>query len=86
MKKKAQKQYTIRNVPPHVDQVLRRKAKESGKSFNQTALEAIVLGSGAKVRPERDFGGIIGSMSEKEARELDKEVRHQRQINPKSWK
>ena len=40
------KQYTIRNIPEGVDRVLRKKAKSSGKNFNQVALEALITGTG----------------------------------------
>jgi hypothetical protein len=34
-------QYTIRNVPKRVDEALRRKAKEEGRSLNELVIEAI---------------------------------------------
>lgn len=36
-------QYTIRNIPEPVDQALRKRAAQSGKSFNQTVIEALNL-------------------------------------------
>lgn len=36
-------QYTIRNIPPQVDRAIRKRAKESGKSFNQTVVEILSL-------------------------------------------
>lgn len=35
------KQYTIRNIPYHLDQRLRKRARLSGKSLNQIVLEDI---------------------------------------------
>jgi plasmid stability protein len=86
MKKNTLRQYTIRNIPESVDLRLKRKAKESGKSFNQTALEALTLGTGQSLRPNRDFTEIIGSISSREAEKLDEEIRLQRQIDPDLWK
>lgn len=34
-------QYTIRSVPPQLDRVLKKRAKQSGKSFNQTVIETL---------------------------------------------
>jgi len=34
-------QYTIRNIPPEVDRVLRLRAKKKKQSFNQTLVDAL---------------------------------------------
>jgi plasmid stability protein len=39
-------QYTIRNVPDHLDAALRRKAREQGKSLNDVTIEALAQGAG----------------------------------------
>lgn len=80
------KQYTIRNIPHHVDQLLRRRSRESGKSFNQVALEALVTGAGETLKPRRDFSEVIGSLSAKEAARIEEEIRLQHQIDPELWK
>ena len=79
-------QYTIRNIPDSVDKILRLKAKESGASFNQTALEALVAGAGETRLPKRDLSFIVGSLTEKEAKDLDEEPQRQRKIDPRIWK
>lgn len=83
---KSTKQYTIRNIPARTDQILRRRARESGKSFNQVALEAIVSGAGETMKPRRDFREVIGSLSEKEASRIEEEIRLQRQVDEELWK
>ena len=80
------RQYTVRHIPEEVDRTLRRRAKETGKSFNQVALEALVAGAGAQLRPERDLRDVVGSLSAKEAAAMDREVEAQRQIDPKLWR
>jgi len=80
------KQYTIRNIPEQVDRALRRRAEESGKSFNQVALEALTSGAGQTLVPKRDFSEIIGSITEKEAKGMDEEIRLQRQVDLRLWK
>lgn len=85
MSTKRKQQYTIRQVPANVDRVLRARARASGKSFNQVALDALVKGSDEpRVFDDLDF--LIGSMSDREAAELEKEIKAQRRIDPKLWK
>ena len=39
-------QYTLRNIPPVLDRMLRRKAREDGTSLNEVALDALARGAG----------------------------------------
>ena len=80
------RQYTIRNVPDQVDRSLRRKAKETGLSFNQIALDALTIGAGETSRPKRDLSEIVGSLSKRDAERMEGEVRLQRQIDPELWR
>lgn len=77
------KQYTIRNVPGHIDNALRQRAKETNKSFNQVVLEALAVGAGSRVK--RDLSEIAGSISQVEADALDNEIRSQRQVDAEMW-
>jgi plasmid stability protein len=86
MKKNTLKQYTIRNIPSNIDQSLKRRAKADGKSFNQVALEALAIGAGQNLKPKRDFTEVIGSLSTKEAENLEKQIQLQQQIDPRLWK
>ena len=36
-------QYTIRNIPEPVDKVIRKRSKQSNKSFNQTVVDLLSL-------------------------------------------
>ena len=80
------RQYTIRNVPEHVDRSLRKKARETGRSFNQVALDALALGAGENSTPKRDLREIAGSLSKPEADRMDEEIRRQRQVDPELWR
>jgi hypothetical protein len=80
------RQYTIRNVPDNVDRVLRRKAKQLGKSFNQVALEALVAGAGFEQKPRRDLSEVVGSISPEEAARIENEVQLQHRIDEKLWR
>jgi hypothetical protein len=79
-------QYTIRGVPRNVDQALRRRARETAKSFNQVALEALASGAGEPLRPTRDLSGVVGSLTAQEASALDGEIRRQRRVDPDLWR
>lgn len=47
-------QYTIRNIPHSVDKVIRKRAKASGKSFNQTVVDILTLQTFGTVAPPSD--------------------------------
>jgi len=79
------RQYTIRNIPDDVDAALRRRAQDTRKSFNQVALEALMAGLNKYIRPNRDFRDIAGGLSEEEADPIDREIRHQRQVDEGLW-
>ena len=43
--KNIKKPYTLRNIPERVDRNLKKRARETGKSFNQASLSILVLDS-----------------------------------------
>jgi hypothetical protein len=49
-------QYTIRNIPPAVDMVVRKRAKQSGKSFNQTVVDLLSLQVIGTTEPKLNSG------------------------------
>jgi hypothetical protein len=56
-------QYTIRGVPEALDNALRERARSSGKSLNEAALDALAQGAGiaGSRRKRRDLGDIKGT-------------------------
>jgi plasmid stability protein len=79
-------QYTIRNIPDHVDRALRRRAEREGKSLNEVATEALARGldlEGQVVR-RRDLSSIAGSWVRD--REVDRALEEQRKIDPDLWR
>lgn len=56
-------QYTIRGIPAAVDSVLRARARASGKSLNEAAVDALTEGSGMTGAPRkrRDLTEIVGT-------------------------
>jgi hypothetical protein len=53
-------QYTIRGIPAAVDSALRERARSSGKSLNEAAVDALVEGSGVSGsrRKRRDLADV----------------------------
>lgn len=79
-------QYTIRGVPPAVDQALRKLARSSGKSLNETALEALAEGAGVSGAPRkrRDLTDLLGKW--KPDQEFLDAIADQRRIDEDLWK
>lgn len=79
-------QYTIRGVPPAVDQALRKRARSSGKSLNEAALEALAEGAGVtdSKRKRRDLRDLIASWKPDE--ELEEALAAQRVIDEELWR
>jgi hypothetical protein len=80
------KQYTVRNVPAHVDQALRRRARRAGKSFNQLLVETLSEAAGAGQRRYDDLDFMVGSMSKPDAEAIGREVVAQRKVDPALWR
>ena len=81
------RQYTIRNVPKQVDEALRRRAKVTGKSINQVAVEALIEGSGEHGQVAHDdLDFLVGSLNKAEAKAMDREIAQQRVIDEKLWR
>jgi hypothetical protein len=79
-------QYTIRGIPPVVDAALRERARATGKSLNEVAIEALAKGAGVSATPRkrRNLDDIVGSWKEDEA--FDEAIADQRQIDEDLWK
>ena len=81
-------QYTLRNVPEKVDELLRRKAKEQGRSLNEVAVEALSLGAGVSEngRPlikRRDLRDIAGTYSYDPG--FEEAMKEQDEVDPRDW-
>jgi plasmid stability protein len=78
-------QYTIRNVPDNLDEVLRRVAREQGKSLNEVAIETLARGAGIageSVR-QRDLSDIAGTWRKDPA--FDTALGEQDAIDKEMW-
>ena len=47
-------QYTIRNIPPTVDRVIRKRSRQQGKSLNQTVVDLLSLQTFGTTSPPDD--------------------------------
>lgn len=76
-------QYTIRNIPPAVDGAIRKRSKQSGKSFNQTVVELLSLQTFGSIKPPVDdnFDWLFGAGGLDEA--FDAAIKDQSRIDEK---
>jgi plasmid stability protein len=79
-------QYTIRAVPPAIDQALRLRAREEGKSLNTVAVETLARGLEMDAVPieHTDLDDLIGSWEEDPA--FDRAVAEFERIDEEAWK
>lgn len=86
MKAKPVVQYTLRKIPPALDEALRRKSRSEGKSINQTAIEVLRTGlvlNGESIR-HRDLDFMAGSWVEDSS--FDEAIRSQDRVDAKLWR
>jgi hypothetical protein len=86
MKANSSIQYTLRQVPARVDRSLRQKSKQSGKSLNEAAIEALSKGLGLADEKIRfhDLDALAGSLQEDAA--FDAAIQAQDRVDPRLWK
>ena len=79
-------QYTLRKIPRHLDQALRRKARQERKSLNRVALEALMRGAGLSEKPirHRNVRDLVGCWYEDP--ETEEVLAAQRVIEPELWR
>ena len=79
-------QYTVRNIPSHVDQAIRRRARVEGRSLNDIAVEALARGMGvAEGRVcYRSLTGIAGTCALDP--DLDDALVDQDQVDKEMWR
>jgi hypothetical protein len=79
-------QYTIRGIPAALDNALRQRARASGKSLNEAAVDALAEGSGmaGKPRKRRDLRDIVGTWKPDKA--VDRALAAQDQVDADLWR
>lgn len=78
-------QYTIRNIPPSVDRVIRKRTKRSGKSFNQTVVDLLSLQTfgTTEISGSPNFDWLFNKNTLD--RDFDKAIEEMSQIDEKLW-
>ncbi len=81
---------TLRNLPPELARIIRRRAQEERTSVNKAVirlLEEALLEHRKTQRPlYRDLDSLAGSWTEEQAAEFDRDLASQRIIDPELWK
>jgi hypothetical protein len=79
-------QYTLRAVPPAIDQALRRRARQEARSLNAVTLEALARGLDLEAEPTQytDLDALIGSWQEDP--EFDDAVATFERIDEEAWR
>ena len=79
-------QYMLRNIPASVDALLRKRAREEGKSLNEVAIDALVRGLGLEETSvkRRDLSDIAGSWRADKA--TNAALAEQRSVDRDLWK
>jgi hypothetical protein len=78
-------QYTLRNIPEHLDAALRDEARRQDKSLNEVAILALERGAGIAAMPRRrrDLSDVAGSWHEDAA--FDSAIEAQDTVDPSLW-
>ena len=79
-------QYTIRGIPPALDDALRERARIAGKSLNEAAVDALAEGTGMTGvrRKYRNLGDIAGKW--KADKVLDAALAAQDHVDKDLWR
>lgn len=79
-------QYTVRGIPAVVDDALRLRARETGKSLNEVVIDALAAGAGVTRAPrrQRDLGSLAGTWEDDAA--VEAALAAQDEPDPDLWK
>jgi hypothetical protein len=79
-------QYTIRNIPSPVDKVIRKRTKQTGKSFNQTVVELLSLQTLGTTEISEDFNFDWLFNKKTLGNDFDKAIKDISQVDENLWK
>ncbi|MBI4607963.1 MAG: hypothetical protein HY726_03010 [Candidatus Rokubacteria bacterium] len=84
------KAVTLRNLPPEVVRIIRRKAEEEGVSMNKAVIRLLEESLAVGVKKERllhhELDALAGAWTEEEASAFERALAQQRAIDPDLWK
>jgi hypothetical protein len=75
--------YTVRGIPPDVDQALRAAAAKRKQSLNRVILDELARAVGVNT-PKADFSDLVGKWKHDPG--FDEIIASQRRIDPAKWK
>jgi len=80
-------QLTIRNLPPEIDEAIRRRARERNISIDQSITELLseAIGMPKSAATRRDLSDLAGTWSDEQAQEFEEALRRQRGIDEEIW-
>ena len=79
-------QYTIRNIPEPVDRVIKKRSKQSGRSFNQTVVDLLSLQTfGTTELPEDDNFDFLFNINTLD-NSFDAVIKDISKVDKKLWK
>ncbi|MCA8949994.1 MAG: hypothetical protein KDE27_10860 [Planctomycetes bacterium] len=80
-------QYTLRNLPAHLDRAIRERARLEHKSLNEVAIDGLMRAFGlldGESPPVRDLSDIAGSWVEDA--DMLAALEEQRRVDPDLWR
>jgi plasmid stability protein len=79
------KALTIRNLPPSIAEALEREKRRKGKSLNQTVIDLLGQGLGARGVRSNGLGRLAGGWSEDEYREFEQATAQFEAVDEELW-
>lgn len=81
-------QYTIRNIPPAVDKVIRNRVKREGKSFNTAVVEALMLQTLGSTDPKKASQDVFDRLHGANTLDddFDAAIADQSQVDDSLWR
>lgn len=79
-------QYTLRGIPPALDEAIRERAKAEGKSLNEVAVAALLTGAGLAAADivRRDLSDVTFTWRKEAA--VDEALAAQDRVDKALWK
>lgn len=80
---------TLRNIPPKVQEAIRRRAGADGLSLNKAVIRMLEEAAGQRTTARRelhhDLDHLAGTWSDEEAAAFDAALIEQRRVDPELW-
>jgi plasmid stability protein len=77
---------TIRNLPPDLAEALEREKRRKGKSLNQTVIDLLGQGLGARGARSNGLGRLAGGWSEEEFHDFERATAQFETVDEELWR